>query len=310
MRLLVPPAGAKAGRRARLLCAAAVWCLLCATQSAAQGVVSKRTLTLALGETEVSVNVYEKEGARVTFFAPHHDERAAAEAARDAVARHGGRLVEVVSYDGGGRPARRLSFRLRGRGYSLDPNRIFTENGRRCVGLPPEAGPAVESFAAALLETVFAPGGKRLRAGESFVVAVHNNADFDGKPAGAKAGDLTAAAFSKAGEISRGAFQEQAAGVYLSNLEADVDNFVLLSTARLMGPFAERGFNVVVQKPAAELLGGGCGADDGSLSVYSALQGIAYVCLEADAGSGGPRQREMLEAVYELLQPQTEAAER
>jgi hypothetical protein len=263
-------------------------------------------VTLHLGETAVKVNVYEKEGARVTFFAPHHNERAAAEAAREAVARHGGRLVEVVSYDEGGRPARRLSFTLGGKSYDVDPNRIYTEQGRRC-GLPPEVVPAVGGFAEALLEVVFAPGGKRLREGEGFVVAVHTNADSDEKSGRAKAEDLTAPAFVKAGAVSSGAFQAQAAGVYLSNVEADADNFVLLSAPWLIGPFAERGFNVVVQKPAAELRGGDCAADDGSLSVYAALQGIAYVCLEADAASGGPRQRQMLEAVYELIKKGTSA---
>jgi len=256
-----------------------------------------------LGETAVTVNVYEKDGARVTFFAPHHNERNASDAAREAVARGGGRLVEIVSLHERGGPARNLRFRLRGRDYAVDPNRIFTENGRRC-GVAPEAEAAVKGFAEGLLELVFAAGGKRLRDGESFVVAVHNNADSDEKLGRERAADLTAAAFLRAGasnNFSHGPFQEQAAGVYLSNREADGDNFVLISTPRLMAAFAESGFNVVVQKPAAELGDRRCGIDDGSLSVYSSLQGIPYINLEADARTGGPRQRQMLEVVYELL---------
>lgn len=290
-------------KRCRRLLPAAFCLLLCVAPAAAQGTVRRTQRTVLLGETAVTVNVYEKEGGRVTFFAPHHNERNAAEAARVAVARSGGRLIEVVSYDGTGAPARNLRFSLRGRGYVVDPNRIFTGNGRRC-GVAPEAGPAVETFADGLLEIVFAAGGKRLRDGESLLVAVHNNADSDGKIGRERAADLTASAFLRAGRsnnFSHGAFQEQAAGVYLSNREADEDNFVLVSTPRLMAHFAERGFNVVVQKPAAELQDKRCGVDDGSLSVYSAQQGIPYVNLEADARTGGARQREMLEAVYELL---------
>jgi hypothetical protein len=98
-----------------------------------------------------------------------------------------------------------------------------------------------------------------------------------------------------------GAFHEQAAGVFLSNLEGDEDNFVLLSTPEFLPFFAERGFNAVVQKPAAMLRGAGCDIDDGSLSVYSSLQNIPYINLEADAQTGGPRQRQMLEAVHQLL---------
>lgn len=293
----------KRHRSSRLLPAAAFGCLLCAAAVAAQDTLRQTRRAVLLGETAVTVNIYEKEGARVTFFAPHHNERIAAEAARVAVARKGGRLIEIVSRDERGGPARNLRFRLRGRDYAVDPNRIFTENGRRC-GVAPEAEPAVRGFADALLGIVFTPGGGRLRDGEGFVVAVHNNADADEKTGRERAADLTAAAFLRPGRsngFSHGVFQEQAAGVYLSNREADGDNFVLLSTARLMAHFAERGFNVVVQKPAAELRDARCGVDDGSLSVYSALQGIPYVNLEADARTGGPRQREMLEAVYELL---------
>lgn len=277
--------------------------LLATSAAAAQDAPVKTTLTLTLGETSVSVNVYEKKGARVTFFAPHHNEQVAPAAAREAVGRRGGRLVELVSLDERGQPARRLRFTLGGKPYSLDPNRIFTENGRRC-NVAPEAEPAVKSFAEALLEIIFAPGGRRLREGEGFLVAVHNNADSDERSAADRAGDLTAIAFTgaaKARGIASGTFHESAAGVYLSNREADEDNFVIVSTPRLLGGFAERGFNVVVQKPAAELRVPGCEVDDGSLSVYSALQSIPYVNLEADIRKGAARQREMLEAVYELL---------
>lgn len=278
--------------------------LLCSGPAAAQEAVEKTTRTIMLGETGVSVNVYERKGARVTFFAPHHDEQTASQLAREAVARSGGRLIEVVSFDDKGAPARRLRFNLRGKNYSVDPNRVFTENGRRCGGLPPEAESAVKAFADGLLELIFAPGGKRLRDGEGFVVAVHNNRDFDEKSDADKAGDLTAVAFVRGGTsraLTRGAFQEQAAGVYLSNREADDDNFVILSTTQLLGQFADRGFNVVLQRPAAELRDEKCGVDDGSLSVYSAFENIPYVCLEADIKSGAQRQRQMLEAVYALL---------
>jgi hypothetical protein len=217
----------------------------------------------------------------------------------------------VESFDEQGRPARRVSFALGGKPYSLDPNRVFTANGRRCAGLPPEADAPVKLFADSLLKIIFAPGGERLRDGERFIVAVHNNGDVDEKAPHERAGDLTAAAFVRgvdARPLARGAFHEQAAGVYLSNVENDEDNFVFLSTPRLIGPFAEGGFNVVVQKAAAGLRDARCGVDDGSLSVYSAQHDIPYVCLEADAAHGWQRQRQMLAAVYQLL-PESDAPE-
>ena len=296
-------------RLLRATAGAAALLALAAAPAAAQDSVEKTTRTLTLGETSVQVNVYEKRGARVTFFAPHHNEQVAPAAAREAVGKYGGRLVELVALDDKGQPARRLRFSLRGKPYSLDPNRIFTEQGRRC-NVAPEAEPAARGFAEALLEIVFAPGGRRLREGESFLVAVHNNTDSDERSVTDRAGDLTAVAFASAAAargVSSGDFHASAAGVYLSNREPDEDNFVIVTTPRLLGGFAERGFNVVVQKPAAELRGGGCEIDDGSLSVYAALQDIPYVNLEADIRKGAQRQREMLEAVYQLL-PKSNAA--
>ncbi|HEV3471404.1 MAG TPA: hypothetical protein VG148_18910 [Pyrinomonadaceae bacterium] len=295
----------------RLWCAPLLLALLCAGPALAQEPLTKTTLVVPLGETPVKVNVYERRGASVTFVAPHHNEQTALAAAKEAVARKGGRLVEVESFDERGRPARRLSFALRAKHYSVDPNRIFTANGRRCGRVAPEADAAVRAFADGLLKIIFAPGGDRLRDGEPFVVAVHNNGDVGEKPPQERDADLTAAAFVRGGAarpFARGAFQEQAAGVYLSNLENDEDNFVFLSTPRLLWPFAERGFNVVVQKPAAELQDAGCGVDDGSLSVYSARHRIPYVCLEADAAHGAERQRQMLAAVYPLLPAAAAAA--
>lgn len=264
----------------------------------AQGEVVKKTLELRLGDGVARVGVYERRGSPVTFFSPHHNERVALEAAKESVARHGGRLVAVESFDEQGRPARRLGFTSRGKTYSIDPNRIFTAQGRRCAGVPAEAEAPVADFAGRLLEILFDGGGRRLREGERVVVAVHNNGDVDDKNPAERAGDLTSVAYARAGH---GPFHEQAAGVYLSNLEQDTDNFVLLSTPALLGHFVERGYSVVVQKPPAMLRGGGCGLDDGSLSVYASLHDIPYVNLEADARTGGPRQRQMIEAVRQLL---------
>lgn len=286
-------------RRGMIL--AALFCWLLADASAQ---APKTVKTFRLGETSVRVNVYERAGAAVTFFAPHHNERGGREAARESVAARGGRLVEVEALDDAGEPARRLRFGAGGKPYSVDPNRVFTEQGRRCLRLPADAEAAVKAFAEELLSLLFAPGGARLRAGERIFVAVHNNADVEANPAAERDRDLTAVGFLRplrSRTIFRGEFAESAAGVYLSNAEEDEDNFVLVTTPGLVAPFASRGFNVVLQKPAAQFRDGRCAMDDGSLSVHAALSGIPYVNLEADALGGAARQRQMLDAVYEIL---------
>lgn len=287
----------------RLLKLAAVFCCLLST-AGAQVAPTKTVKTLKLGETDVKVNVYERAGASVTLFAPHHNEQGALRAAQEAIAARGGRFVEVESFDESGAPARRLRFRVGGKGYSVDPNRIFTANGRACLGLPPEAEAAVKAFVEELLGLLFAPGGAQLRAGESLFVAVHNNSNVEERPAAERDADLSAVGYVKplrSRATFRGMFEASAAGVYLSNTEEDEDNFIIVTEPRLLGHFAARGFDVIVQKPAAQLRVPGCAIDDGSLSVHASFNGIPYVNLEADAAGGAARQKQMLEAVYDFV---------
>lgn len=282
---------------------AALCCCLLPTVYA-QDVPAKTVKTFKLGETDVKVNVYERAGAAVTLFAPHHNEQGALKAAQVAVAARGGRFVEIEALDEAGAPARRVRFRVGAKSYSVDPNRIYTANGRKCLGLPPDAEGAVTTFADNLLALLFAPGGARLREGETLFVAVHNNGDVEKSPVAARDEDLSAVAFVKplrSRATFRGAFAESAAGVYLSNVEEDEDNFIIVTEPRLLGPFAARGFNVIVQKTAAQLRAPGCSMDDGSLSVHAAFNHIPYVNLEVDIGGGAARQRQMLEAVYDFI---------
>jgi len=264
----------------------------------------KTTQKLQLGDGFVSVNIYENAGANITFFAPHHNEQIGLNLAKDYVNRFGGRLIEIESLNERGNPSRYIKFSSGGKNYTLDPNRIYTDNGRSC-NIAAGLQPTVKNFADALLKIILAPDGKTLRPGESFIVAVHNNTDVSVKAANAQNTDLTAVAFIKAqstNNLFHGAFEAQADGVFLSNSETDEDNFIFLSTPAYIGYFAEKGFNVVVQKPAARLQSKQCTVDDGSLSVYSAHSSVPYICLEADGVNGYARQRQMFEAVYALLQ--------
>lgn len=267
--------------------------------------VTKQTQILRLGETAVKINVYEREGNDATFFAPHYNELTAARLAKDSIRQRGGRLIEIESFDAHGKPTRRLAFALAGKSYTVDPNRIFTPNGRRCAGLAGKIDAAVRDFAEGLLEIILSPAVKNgLSGAKNFIVAVHNNHDVDDKAANQQAGDLTATAFVKSLQLRpawRGAFEAQAAGVYLANDERDADNFIFLSTTRYVGYFAGESFNVVVQKPFSQLFTDNCGVDDGSLSVYAGQRNIEYICLEADQTNGAPRQKQMFESIYRLL---------
>ncbi|MDQ4123517.1 MAG: hypothetical protein M3209_18935 [Acidobacteriota bacterium] len=276
----------------------------CQFAAAQSSIVKKETLNLPLGDSIVKINVYERKGARVTFFSPHHNEQIAVRLGREAIEKTGGRFVEIESLDENGNGQRRLNFSFKGTNYSLDPNRIFTENGRQCAQFAPEIEPLVKDFAEKLLKIILADG-TRLREGERFLVAIHNNRDVDESVELAqKTRDLTALSFSSGFAtitLSQTEFHHQTEGVYVSNNEFDADNFVFLSTPALMSFFIAEGFSVVLQKPAAKLQIKNCTVDDGSLSVFAGVKNIPYINLEADSKYGEFRQRQMINAVYRLF---------
>ncbi len=259
---------------------------------------------LQLGESEIIVNVYENAGAKITFFAPHYNEQTGIFLAKEYINKNGGRLIEIESLDEKGYSTRNVKFSYGGKTYSIDPNRIYTANGRSC-NIAGEISETVKNFADNLLKIILVPDGKALREGERFIVAVHNNANILAKAANAQMNDLSVIAFIK-GQSTKilvgGVFEAQADGVFISNTETDEDNFIFLSSLTHLGYFAEKGFNVVVQKPAARLQSKQCTVDDGSLSVYAAQMSVSYICLEADGVSGYMRQRQMFDAIYALLQ--------
>jgi len=255
--------------------------------------LSNTTKTLLLGETVVKINIYENNPVEITFFAPHYNERPGAEAAKKIIAEKGGRLIEIESLDASKNSLRNLKFQSRNESYSIDPNRIFTVNGRKCSNFTPQIDELIIKFADDLLK-IIRPDEHHINIP---IVAVHNNQDVDEKELGVRNRDLTANAFTKSG-----AYDAQSRGVYLSNSETDEDNFVFLSSPVFLSFFAEKDFNVVVQKSAKQLFSENCAVDDGSLSVYFGQRTIPYINLEADIKNGSFRQRQMLETVYSLVE--------
>jgi hypothetical protein len=269
--------------------------LLSAQASSAQTGTTRSVYKLRLADTTLSVAVYENPASEITFFAPQNNEQTAIRLAKAAVDQRGGRLVVIESVDQAGQPTRPMNFSFRGRAFSADPNRIYTANGRKCSGLPAEVAAELETFAKSVLH-ILLNDRSSVRPLDTALIAVHNNTDST-RVRSSTTQSLSAVAFTPTGSVE---FRDQAAGVYLANIESDPDNFVFLSDPYYVSFFASDGFNVVVQKPADQLAGPRCTVDDGSLSVYAAKQGIRYICLEADSRTGGPRQASMLAAVYKL----------
>ena len=230
-----------------------------------------RAIPLQLGATEVPFAVHATDRSRLAFLVLHANERTAVEAGLEVLRTRKGRLVELQA-----QRRRLVTFELDGQTWRLDPNRIFTEAGAEATlqehsgSAPPEVLAEVQKFASAVLAT-FEVGSLQT------IVTLHNNSE----------GEYSAASYLPEGELAL-----DAAAVHLPP-EADPDDFFFVTDPDLYAGLAEEGFPVVLQDNERA-------ADDGSLSVWAARQGVPYVNVESQHGHR-ERQIEMLEALLRRL---------
>lgn len=236
--------------------------------------MSETQAEIHLGDTAIRVITRREGTAPLVLLNLHEDERTSIEAANAVIAQSGGMLV-WLRHDGG----RLIRFKVGARGYTVDPNRLFTDAGAAESVSPRGAGhatavAAARRFAARLLEHLALPPAGPL-------VALHNNSH--GPP-------LTVHSFARGGK-----FEGDAAGPAHVEPDEPADDFFLVTTRNLFDRLAARRFNVVLQNNASA-------RDDGSLSVYCGRQGIPYVNVEALHGAL-ERQTRMIRAVVDVLAP-------
>ncbi len=230
----------------------------------------ERRVPAPVGEAEAAFVVYEAAAPGLTHVNLHDDENTAAEAARWAVRRYGGRLVEV-RHTG----AHNLAFRLGGWAYAFDPNRIFSDEGAAATladlseaeAASAEALAAARGFARALLEEI---GLDTL----GLVVTVHNNTE----------GNYSAQSYAPGG-----IYEGEAHAVYLAP-GGDPDDFFFVTDEALYDALRGGRFSAVLQDNTGA-------TDDGSLSVYAGRRGVPYVNVEAQHGHLGA-QKAMLEHLH------------
>lgn len=216
-----------------------------------------------LGSSTVTLNLYAN-GTGKTYFAPHEDEKTSLAVAKAAVRAHGGKVF-WFSHGGG----RNISFKLGGKTYEVDPNRIFSASGAKASlkALGPysdEALQEVRVFADAVLSQVYSNTG--------LIVGMHNNTDGN---------------YSMASYIKDGKPIGEASKAWLVP-GADLDDFFFTNRDYLFNKLKAKGFNVALQKRGA--------TQDGSLSVRS---GLPYVNIEAQHGHSS-MQTKMLEALLSI----------
>lgn len=229
----------------------------------------ERTIEFRIGDTTIKVIIYEKKGVDITLVHLHSDEETAFQAAKDFIDRHGGRLISLNPRH----KDRLISFTVQGREYTVDPNRIFSDQGiERTLSLhssyQESAHSAVKSFTRNFIEQ-FALNQCKV------VVAVHNN---------------TEGRFSAESYTQKDVYKRDALAVSMKP-GSDSDNFFLVTEGDFFDALKPY-FNIVLQDNQNVF-------DDGSLSVYCGRKRIPYVNIETQHGHL-EEQKRMLNALLEM----------
>ena len=242
------------------------------------------TLRVRAGETAVGVVVHrvDRPGAPGQPAAPlfnalnlHDDEGTSVDAALAVARETGGRVVELVHTGD-----RNLTFAAGGRRYVADPNRMFTEAGRRrTLAALSTADPAGLDALAALADAVLAV---YTEVRPPVVVTLHNNTE----------GRYSARSYAPGAD-----YAGDAAAVTVHD-GTDPDDFFFVTHRPLYDALVARGFNAVLQDNAAA-------TDDGSLSVWAAREGVPYVNVEAQHGHAAEQAR-MIRALLDVLEDRVE----
>ncbi len=205
---------------------------------------------------------------RILWFNVHDDENTAVRAAKSSLLP--GTLMEIKH--GGGRNIR---FRLNGKTYRFDPNRIYPDTGRyltliKLSAYSPQADSVVKHFARFITDNLM----------KSFdtVVTLHNN---------------TNGHYSVMNYMPGGPDVRDAQRVFYA-VASDPDDFFYCTDAAIYEAIIRKGFNALCQNNDS-------GTDDGSLSVYCGKNRIPYVNIEAQRGHLR-QQKSMIRILDSILQ--------
>ena len=212
------------------------------------------TIHYKLGETIIPIRVYQYGDVKdMIYINLHDDEQSSVEAARTFLQSEGGVLIKFEN-----KKQRNIRFRLRGRYYTFDPNRMFSKEGieqslTQFNRSSKEAIREIEKFGQRVLE--FIPENP------SCVIALHNN---------------TPGRFGVNSYLPGESIAGNARKVY-ENPKEDPDDIFFTTDSVLYHRLSSEKFNTIWQDNIRA-------RRDGSLSVYCGERGIRYVNCETEHG--------------------------
>lgn len=227
------------------------------------------TYSFSLGNKTIRINksIYDGYDNGLVFVQLHHNEKTAELAARTYLQQNGGILLSIDN-----KGERNISFRLHGKLYTFDPNRMFTRAGIRTSlqlygRYSIEAENLINEFALFVLSSI--PEDLPL-------IAVHNNTDKN---------------YSVQSYLYDAAYRKEAQEV-ITHKSEDVDNFFINTDSHLHAFLTAQNFNSILLNPS--------GKDDGSLSYYYSKRQKPYINIEAQEGHLS-QQIKMVETVGAAL---------
>ncbi len=232
--------------------------------------VQSSTVSFSLGDAEDAVSYSFKKTSSskqlpFTFCVLHENEETAADCVQQFLREIGGTVWEVKG-DG----HRNVTFKIKKKKFSFDPNRIYTATGVYNTlhdfsrNYTDEAFTQVTNFATQITDSLFTKN--------KTLVSVHNSSE--GK-------------FSVRSYLPDSSLANTAADVYVNDAN-DEDEFFYVTNPADFQYLKNQGFNVILQSASAP--------DDGSLSIYCGSRNIRYINVEAQHGHRS-QQMDMLYAV-------------
>lgn len=221
-----------------------------------------------LGETTCKISATGQDEKFAKFISLHDNENTSVEAFLEIKSLLPNcRLYELKQND-----ERLLKYKINGKNYLFDPNRIFSTIGIKGTILkynqsyPKELESGLSLFADSLLKTI------DLKNPNCYVVAIHNNTN----------NDFSVLSYKNSKDADE---------IYVNSNE-DIDNFFIVTTKSDFDYFKTKKRNVVLQSINA--------IDDGSLSIYCQKNKLKYINIEAQHGQK-EQQIKMLQEAYSLI---------
>lgn len=223
-----------------------------------------------LGERLIQIKLIQYGSSRdKVYINLHDDEMTAVNGAKKLLEKVGGYLIKIENYR-----TRNIRFKMDGKFYTVDPNRIFSRIGiaRSLIifgNTSPKAIDEIEKFANHILQLI--------PPNVSWIIALHNNTN----------GKYSINSYLPGGE------KEQDAKGLNVNQDQDADDFFLTTDSVLYYRLASQKYNTILQDNVNA-------KKDGSLSVYCGERNIHYVNCETEHGRQ-PEYDEMIVAAVQKL---------